>query len=167
MCIRLYVFIGACSLWGLVGNVAAAEPPLDTTSVQSLLYGSPYGAPISLNQAKAVMAAAESEAAKLNCNSAAFAIVDPSGALVLFEKMDQSTYVSIEYAQRKAYTAAITRRATTTRHGVAPNIPALINLAGGVPIIVAGKTIGAIGVSGIENGGDQPVADIAAAAAAH
>jgi glc operon protein GlcG len=130
-----------------------AEPPAATPPQPAPVYGSN----ITLAQAKKVLAAAEAQAAKVHAEGAVFAIVQPSGALVLFEKMDDSTYVSIEFAQAKARTAAIARRATG---GSAP-MPDLIALPGGLPIIVNGRTIGAIGVSGVEGGGDTAIAQAA------
>jgi glc operon protein GlcG len=120
-----------------------------------------YGSNITLAQAKRVLAAAEAQAAKVHADGAVFAIVQPSGALVLFEKMDDSSYVSIEFAQAKARTAAITRRATGGGPGGAPPMPDLIGLPGGLPIVVKGRTIGAIGVSGVEGGGDAAIAQAA------
>lgn len=120
-----------------------------------------YGPNITLAQAKRVLAAAEVQAAKMHADGAVFAIVQPSGTLVLFEKMDDSSYVSIEFAQAKARTAAITRRATGGGPGGAPPTPDLIGLPGGLPIVVKGRTIGAIGVSGVEGGGDTAIAQAA------
>ncbi len=125
----------------------------------------PYGAPITLAEAKTVAAAADAALAREKIDSAVIAIVQPDGSLVFFEKMDGSTYVSIEFAQAKARTAAITRHATGGMGppGGAPPLPDLIGLPGGVPIVIGGKTVGAIGVSGVE-GGDAKVAETAAAA---
>ena len=119
-----------------------------------------YGPNITLAQAKKAMAAAEAQVAKMHAAGAVIAIVQPSGALVLFEKMDESTYVSIEFAQAKARTAALTRRATGGGPG-APPAPDLIGLPGGLPIVVGGRTVGAIGVSGVEGGGDTVIAEVA------
>jgi glc operon protein GlcG len=135
----------------------SAEPPAGAPPQPAPVYGSN----ITLAQAKKVLAAAEAQAAKVHAEGAVFAIVQPSGALVLFEKMDDSTYVSIEFAQAKARTAAITRRATGGGPGGSPPTPDLIGLAGGLPIVVNGRTIGAIGVSGVEGGGDTAIAQAA------
>ncbi|HMK87089.1 MAG TPA: heme-binding protein [Steroidobacteraceae bacterium] len=123
-----------------------------------------YGANITLAQAKKVLAAAEAEAAKMHAEGAVFAVVQPSGALVLFEKLDGSTYVSIDIAQAKARTAAITRRTTGWSPPGGPPLPSLIGLPGGVPIVVNGRTVGAIGVSGVEGGGDSAIAQAGASA---
>ena len=134
-----------------------AEPPAAAAPQPAPVYGSN----ITLAQAKKVLAAAEAQAAKLHAEGAVFAIVQPNGALVLFEKMDDSTYVSIEFAQAKARTAAIARRATGGAPGSSPPAPDLIGLPGGLPIVVNGRTIGAIGVSGVEAGGDTAIAQAA------
>jgi glc operon protein GlcG len=135
-----------------------AEPPAGAPPQRAPVYGSN----ITLAQAKKVLAAAEAQAAKMRADGAVFAIVQPSGALVLFEKMDDSTYVSIEFAQAKARTAAIARRASgAAPGGGSPPMPDLIGLPGGLPIVVNGRTIGAIGVSGVEGGGDTAIAQAA------
>jgi glc operon protein GlcG len=135
----------------------AAEPPAAAPPEPAPV----YGPNITLAQAKRLLAAAEAQAVKMHADGAVFAIVQPSGALVLFEKMDDSTYVSIEFAQAKARTAAITRRATGGGPGGATPAPDLIGLPGGLPIVVQGRTIGAIGVSGAEHGGDTVIAQAA------
>ena len=163
--------------------VAYAAPP----QIPPLSPSPPYGAPITLAEAKTVAAAANSELAREKADGAVIAIVQPDGSLVYFEKMDGSTYVSIEFAQAKARTAAITRHATgemgppgtaepmpdllaeAVNHvvnalpGAVEPLHNLIALPGGVPIVIGGRTVGAIGVSGVE-GGDAKVAEIAAAA---
>ncbi|MBS0612174.1 MAG: heme-binding protein [Proteobacteria bacterium] len=142
---------------------AGLAPALAQTPPPAAGPAPPYGPNITLAQAKTVLAAAEGEARKRNAAGAVFAIVQPNGALVLFEKLDGSTYVSIEFAQAKARTAAITRRATGGEPPGGPPLPDLIGLPGGVPIVIDAHTVGAIGVSGVE-GADAAVAEAAAAA---
>lgn len=141
-----------------VGAVAAANDPPPPAP--------PYGAPITLGQAKAVAAAVDAELAREKIDGAVIAVVQPDGSLVYFEKMDHSTYVSNEFALAKARTAAVTLHATGGfGPGMSsPPLPDLIGLPGGVPIVVGGKTIGAVGVSGVEGGGDGKVAAIGAEA---
>jgi len=124
-----------------------------------------YGTPITLEQAKQAAAAAEAEAKKRNMNMA-IAVVEPTGDLVYFQKMDGTQYSSIKIAQAKATSAAIFGRSTKIfRERVAAGDLSPMALAGavasdgGVPIVVNGKTIGAIGVSG---GADDPVAQAGA-----
>src|SRR5881275_25221 len=68
-----------------------------------------YGLPVTIEQAKAVAAAAVAEAKK-NSWHMAFAIVGPAGELVYFEKMDGTHLASVEIAQAKARTAVLFRR---------------------------------------------------------
>lgn len=143
----------------------AQNPPPTQAAAAPSAPAPEYGANITLAQARRVLAAAEAEASRRGAAGAVFAIVQPNGALVLFEKLDGSTYVSIEFAQAKARTAAITRRATGGGPPGGPPLPGLIGLPGGVPIVIDGHTVGAIGVSGVE-GADVAVAQAAAAAVA-
>jgi uncharacterized protein GlcG (DUF336 family) len=112
-----------------------------------------YGMPISGAQAKAAAAAAIAE---MNRNSwrMAVAVVDPSGNLVHFEKIDATQHASIEIAMRKAKAAATFKRPTkafadalANNPGIA-TLPGVIASEGGVPIIVGGRLIGAVGCSG-------------------
>ncbi|MDE3114908.1 MAG: heme-binding protein [Pseudomonadota bacterium] len=126
----------------------------------------PYGAPISLAQAKQVATAADAELKRRKMDGAVIAVVQPDGSLVYFEKMDKASYVSNEFALAKARTAAITLHATGGfGPGMsAPPLPDLVGLPGGVPIVIGGKTVGAIGVSGAE-GVDGAIAEAAASSA--
>ena len=114
----------------------------------------PYGVPISLEQAKHVADAAEAEARR-NGWPMAIAIAEPSGALVYFAKMDGVQYASIALAKLKAETAAQYKRPTKMFNEALGNghlmfltFPDLCAAPGGLPLVVDGKLIGAIGVSG-------------------
>jgi uncharacterized protein GlcG (DUF336 family) len=129
----------------------------------------PFGPSISLEQAKKVAAAAEAEAKKKNLNSA-FAILEPNGALVYFAKMDGTQYAAINVAMDKALSAALYRRPTAAfEAGLRAGNTYLLNLRnmnavpGGIPIVVDGKLIGAIGVSGGSGPEDVQVAEAGAA----
>jgi glc operon protein GlcG len=112
-----------------------------------------YGMPISTQQAKAAATAAVAE---MNKNSwrMAVAVVDPAGHLVYFEKVDGTQNASIEIAMGKARAAAGFKRPTQVfADGIANNpgmatLPGVIASPGGVPIVVDGKIIGAVGCSG-------------------
>jgi uncharacterized protein GlcG (DUF336 family) len=147
---------GALSLI-LVAAAWAQQPPPGAPAGGPPQPSPPYGAPITLEQAKRIVAAAEAEAAKSKESGVVIAIVQPSGELVLFEKMDASTYVSIQFAQMKARMAARYRNASGNLPPNGGNLPDAIGLPGGLPIVYQGKTIGAIGVSGAEHGGDTRV----------
>jgi uncharacterized protein GlcG (DUF336 family) len=116
----------------------------------------PYGAPITLEQAKKVAAPALAEAAKNNWNMAV-AIVDPSGNLVYYEKMDATQLGSANLAVEKARTAALFKRPSKTFQDALAGggdglrvlkVPGAIPIEGGLPLMVDGKIAGAIGVSG-------------------
>jgi glc operon protein GlcG len=116
-----------------------------------------YGEPINLETAKKVAAAAITETTKRNWNAFCVSVVNPSGDLVYFEKQDNCQYASIGISQHKARTAARYRRPTLvfeTLIGKGPYFAFLTTLddviasRGGNPLIVDGKVIGAIGVSG-------------------
>lgn len=116
----------------------------------------PYGASISLENAKKAAAPALAEAEKNHWNMAV-AIVDPSGNLVYYEKMDNTQLGSANVAIDKARSAALYKRPTKVfQDAVAAGGEGLrilklrdaAPLEGGIPLIMDGKIVGAIGVSG-------------------
>jgi glc operon protein GlcG len=126
----------------------------------------PYGAPISLEQAKRAVAAAEAESRKNNWNMV-IAVLDTGGHLIMLERMDGVQLGSIGAAQDKAYSAVMYRRPTKVFQDLVAQGGANIRLLGlrgasvlegGIPIIVDGKLIGAIGVSGHTSEQDAQVA---------
>lgn len=121
----------------------------------------PYGAPISLESAKKAAAAAAGEARKNNWNMA-IAITDVGGELVYLEKMDATQTGSVKVAIGKARTAAMFKRPTKVwQDAVASGggglrvlgLEGVVPIDGGLPIVMDGKIVGAIGVSGAA--GDQ------------
>lgn len=133
----------------------------------------PYGLGISMEAAKKSLAAAEAEARKNNW-AVAIAIVDSSGKLAAFSKMDNTPHGSVDFAIGKAVTANNFKRPTKALQdnialgGVHLRIlgqPGITPLEGGVPIIADEKIIGAIGVSGVMSNQDAEVAMAGAAAA--
>lgn len=115
-----------------------------------------YGSPISAETAKKIAAPALAEARKNNWTMAV-AIVDPNGDLVYFEKMDDTQNGSVDVAIAKARSAARFKRPTKAFQdalaagGEGLRILALdgaVPVEGGVPIVVGGKIVGAIGASG-------------------
>jgi uncharacterized protein GlcG (DUF336 family) len=124
----------------------------------------PYGAPITLELAKKIAAAAEAEARKSNLNSV-IVIVEPNGQPVYAQKMDGTQYASFNVAMDKATSAALYRRPTTAfEAGLKAGNLYLMTLRGmnavpgGLPIVVDGKLIGGIGVSGGSGPEDVQVA---------
>jgi uncharacterized protein GlcG (DUF336 family) len=125
-----------------------------------------YGTPVNVDTAKKAAAAAVAEAKKNNFTMA-IAIVDPNGTLVYFEKMDNTQNGSAAVAVDKARSAALFKRPTKAFQdilaagGEGLRILALqgaVPVDGGLPIIVAGKIIGAIGASGGTSAQDGQVA---------
>jgi glc operon protein GlcG len=121
----------------------------------------PYGAPISLDIAKKAAAAAAAEARKNNWNMA-IVITDPGGALVYLEKMDATQTGSVRVAIGKARSAVMFKRPTKVfQDAVAGGgaglrilgLQGAVPIDGGLPIVIDGKIVGAIGVSGAA--GDQ------------
>ena len=116
----------------------------------------PYGAPISLENAKKAAAAAEAEARKNNWKMA-FAVTDISGDLVYLEKMDATQTGSVAVAIGKARSAALFKRPTKVfQDGLAAGgeglrilrLEGAVPVDGGLPLLMDGKVVGAIGVSG-------------------
>lgn len=128
----------------------------------------PYGRPITLAEAKIAAAAAEAEARKQGW-SMVVVVVEPSGALVLSEKMDGAQYGSNDVARRKAETSASFRRPTSyfqeaVKGGTLNAVfTGALAIDGGELLIVDGKIAGAIGVSGGSGAQDGLVARVAAA----
>ena len=132
----------------------------------------PYGAPISFEQAKIVMAKAEATAKENNWN-VVISIVDSGGHLVMLHRLDTTQFGSVNISQQKAETAVAFRRPTAVFQELiakgGKNIR-LLNLnsgnsgvyEGGVPIIVDGKIIGGIGVSGVASSDDAIIAQAGA-----
>jgi len=115
-----------------------------------------YGPPVSLEDAKKAAAAALAEARKNNWRMAA-AIVDPSGTLVYFEKMDDTQNGSAVVAVDKARSAALFKRPTKTFQDVLAGggvglrvlrLNGAIPIEGGLPLVVGARIVGAIGLSG-------------------
>ena len=115
-----------------------------------------YGSPITLEQARKVMAAAEAEARKSNLNLS-IAIVDTGGHMVLMQRMDGAFFASAKVASDKAWSAAAYRRpgkalqdrlATGGAEIRILRLRGASPIEGGDPIVADGKVVGAIGVSG-------------------
>ena len=114
-----------------------------------------YGAAIGVETARRVAAAAIAEGKRRGW-TVAVAIVDPGGDLVFFERIDDTQAASSQIAQDKARTATRFKRATKVledglaagRHAIL-GLPGALPLEGGLPLIVDGKIVGAIGVSGV------------------
>lgn len=125
---------------------------------------------ITLDGAKAILAAAEAEAMK-NKWTVAIAVVDESGNLIAFHKLDDTQMGSVDIAIGKARTAARMKRPTKALEDAIAGgrtvmlaVEGLTPLEGGVPVMVDGRVIGAVGVSGVTSQQDAQVAQAGAAA---
>ena len=116
----------------------------------------PYGQSVNLENARRIAAAAAAEAGKNNLKMA-IAIVDTAGDLVYFEKMDGTQAASIDIAIAKARSAARFKRPTRALQDALAaggeglrilGLQGAVPVEGGVPIVVDGKMVGAIGASG-------------------
>jgi glc operon protein GlcG len=131
----------------------------------------PYGNAISIEQAMEVATAAVAESKKRDWKMN-IAVVDQSGDLVYFIRMDGAQVASVAISQGKARTAARFRRpsaiffnAMESGHNYVTSLdPTLVASAGGNPLVVNGKLIGAIGVSGGTGSQDDVVSKAGAAA---
>ena len=115
-----------------------------------------YGPGMTLEIAQKAIAAAQAEAKKNNWNMA-IAVVTNGGNLMAFARMDQTQFGSIAIAQHKAKAAAIFKRPTKAFEdrvaqggaGIAAiTLDGMIASEGGIPLMLGGKMIGAIGCSG-------------------
>jgi glc operon protein GlcG len=123
-----------------------------------------YGPAISLEQAKKVMAGAEAEAKKNNW-PVVIAILDSGGNLVMLHRLDNAQWGSIDIAKDKARSAVALRRPTKALQDLVAQGGAnlrLLNigysvLEGGIPIVVDGKIVGSVGVSGVTSQQDAQI----------
>jgi glc operon protein GlcG len=163
----------ACALAGIMAVAAGpalTQQPAAPTSAPVL----PYGPPITLDQAKRVMAAAELEAAK-NSWQVAITILDSGGNLVMFHKIDNAQLSAQSVSEGKARTALEFKRPSKALDdAIAAGgagmrllaLKAITPLEGGVLVVVDGKIVGAIGVSGALSAQDAQVAKTGADALA-
>jgi glc operon protein GlcG len=155
------MFALACAL-ALSAGSALAQAPAAPASAAS----PPYGPPITLDQAKRAMAAAELEAAK-NSWPVAITILDSGGNMIMFHRVDNAQLSATTVSEGKARTALQFKRPSKALDdaiaagGAGMRLLALKDitpLEGGLPVIVDGKIIGAIGVSGALSAQDAQVA---------
>ena len=141
---RKFVLVTLVAILALISSTLVAQAP------------APYGAPIGVETAKKVAAAAVAEAKKNNWTMC-IAIVDPGGSLVYFEKMDGTQTGSVNVSIDKARSAALFKRPgksfqdTLAAGGDGLRLLQLqgaIPIDGGYPLIMDGKIVGAIGASG-------------------
>src|SRR5271166_3289439 len=140
--------------------------PLDVIP-DEIPFDVPYGLPIPLDRAQAVIDAAVAEARKRNWKMNV-AVADSGGNLVAFQRMDSAMLASIQIAEHKARAAATFRRETKVfedgiqlmRLNYLLAFDGIIASRGGIPLIAQGKIIGAIGCSGGTDSQDEVVSKV-------
>ncbi|MDB5732193.1 MAG: hypothetical protein JWQ03_2088 [Variovorax sp.] len=126
---------------------------------------------LELADVKVIAAAAEAEALK-NSWAVTIAITDDGGNLLWLQRLDGAAALSAQIAPAKAHAAALGRRETKTYEDMINGgrtsfvtVPGVCGLLeGGVPILLNGQTIGAVGVSGVKSNEDAQVAKAGVAA---
>lgn len=125
---------------------------------------------IGLSEARRIADNAREKAVSEGWN-VVIAIVDAGGHLVLLERADNTQLGSIVVAQEKARTALMFRRPTKALedavNGERPNMAGLtgaLAIEGGLPLVIDGNTVGAIGISGVQSFQDGIVAEAGAKA---
>jgi glc operon protein GlcG len=154
----------------VVNLLVAATFLLCAASAGAQQMPNPYGAPITLENAKKSAAAALAEARKNNWTMA-LAIVDPDGVLVYYEKLDNTQIGSAQVAISKARSSALFKRPTKSFQDLVSKggdgmrylgLEGAVPLEGGIPIVMDGKIVGAIGMSGGTSAQDAQCAQIGA-----
>jgi uncharacterized protein GlcG (DUF336 family) len=174
---RLTVMAGALCVALMTGTGAFAQVPPDPNNpneaVPETMSPTPYGEPINNETAKKVAAAAVAELQKRNWKGMCISIVDPHGELVYFERDDSCQFASISISQHKARTSARYRRPTVVFERLSGKGPFFTYLStlddvimsrGGNPLVVGGKIVGAIGVSGGTGSQDDTISQAGVAA---
>jgi glc operon protein GlcG len=153
----LLLTLGATGLCVSLSGQAQTPPaanPLDAVP-EKMPFDVPYGTPISLERAQSAIAAAVAEAKKHNWKLNV-AVVDSGANLVSFQRMDGAQLASIGISEHKARAAASFRRETRIfedgiqlkQNYYTLTLDGVIAARGGIPLVAAGKLIGAIGCSG-------------------
>ena len=139
-----------------LSTLMLAMSALVFASVASAQMPNQYGAPINAENAKKAAAAALAEAKKNNWTMVV-AITDGNGTLVYLEKMDGTQTGSVDVAQGKARSAALFKRPSKAFQDVLAaggegwrilGLQGAVPIDGGLPLLMDGKIVGAIGMSG-------------------
>ena len=150
------------------GQATAPANALDAIP-DKMPFDVPYGAPIPLDRAQSVIAAAAAEAKKRDWKLN-IAVVDSGGNLVAFARMDGAQLASVSISEHKARAAATFRRETKAYESGMQSgliyqlsLDGVIGSRGGIPLVEDGKLIGAVGVSGGTGSQDEVSAKAGAA----
>lgn len=119
---------------------------------------------LTLTDTHTILRASEKHATD-NSWAVCIAVVDDGGHLMGFSRLDGVGPASVDIAVAKAYSAAMRRRATKLDEDLiaggriaALSMPGVTFLEGGVPILVEGQVVGAVGVSGVKSSDDALIA---------
>lgn len=153
-----------------VAQQSAPQSALDVIP-EKMPFNIPYGPPITLDQAHAVIQTAVEEAKKRGWEMNV-AVTGPSGDLIAFARMDGAALASISIAQHKARVAARYRRPThvfednvqKNGYNYQLSLDDIIASRGGIPLVLDGKLVGAVGCSGGTGSQDEAVCTAAAGA---
>jgi glc operon protein GlcG len=149
---------------------AAPTAPPDLNAIPDKMpFNQPYGAPIAMDRAQAVVQAAVAEANKRGWQMNV-TVVDTHGDLVAFARMDGAQLASVSISQHKARTAARYRRPTRAFEDAVQKfgfnyiltLDDAIASRGGIPLVEGGKIIGAVGCSGGTGSQDEATCTAAA-----
>jgi len=148
---------------------APAAPPDLNVIPEKMPFNIPYGTPISMDRAQALVKAAVDEATKRGW-AMNVSVVDPNGDLIAFGRMDSAALASITISQHKARVAARYRRPSKAFEDAVQKfgfnyiltLDDVIASRGGIPLIEGGKIIGAIGCSGGTGAQDEATSTAAA-----
>jgi len=148
----------------MTGNLLLASLMITAVAAAAAQGSLPTKRVLTLDAARRAAAAAEAEARR-NTWAVSIAVVDDSGQLLLFQRMDGAKLVATDIAIRKARTAVYFQAPTKDleaevaagRTALLP-IEGFMPLEGGVPIVVSGQIVGAIGVSGVTGAQDAQCA---------
>jgi glc operon protein GlcG len=148
---------------------APAAPPDLNAIPEKMPFNIPYGTPISMDRAQALVKAAVDEATKRGW-AMNVSVVDPNGDLIAFGRMDSAALASITISQHKARVAARYRRPSKAFEDAVQKfgfnyiltLDDVIASRGGIPLVEGGKIIGAIGCSGGTGAQDEATCTAAA-----
>jgi glc operon protein GlcG len=167
----LRIFAAALLAAGaLAGGQAYAQAPDLNAVPEKMPFANPYGPPISMERAQALIAAGVAEAKKRGWEMN-IAVVDGHGDLKAFGRMDGAQLASVPISQHKARVAARYRRPTKAFEDAVQKfgfnyiltLDDVIASRGGIPLVEDGKLIGAVGCSGGTGSQDEAVCTAAAA----
>jgi uncharacterized protein GlcG (DUF336 family) len=164
--------LGVAPLGITSGGAQQTPPPNPLDAVPDKMpFDIPYGTPISLDRATAVIAATVAEAKKHDWKLNV-AVVDSGGNLVAFQRMDGAQLASIQIAEHKARAAVTFRRETKVfENAIQQNgfnyvltLDGVIASRGGMPLVEGGKLVGGLGCSGGTGSQDEVACKVGAAA---